>query len=90
MLLIGVRERGNESFGITFGAFGNAGGCNKSLDVEFGVIFRIGFGTFGGSGGRGMSIFSPFSPFVAETAFVGITLGLAIEFIDSFTKSLTN
>lgn len=87
-MLIGVRERGNESFGISFGAFDSVGGCDKSLDVELGVIFRMGFGTFGGSGGRGTTIFSTFSPFAA--AFIGITLGRAIEFIDSFTKSFTN
>ena len=86
---IGVRERGNESFGITFDAFKNVDGCDKSLDVEFGVIFLMDFGTFGGNGGRGTTNLSPFSPFDAEFDFVWIILGLTNEFIDSFTKSLT-
>lgn len=88
-MLVGVRERGNDNFKLDLVALDSVCG-DKSLDVEFGVSFRNGFGTFGGNGGRGVIIFSPFSHFGDATLLIGLSRGRVTEFIESFTKSLTN
>lgn len=89
-MLVGVRERGNDNFMVDFGALGNV--CdNKSLDVEFNVVFRIGFDSFGGRGGRGADgIFSPYSYLGDATLLIGFIRGRGTEFMESFTKSFTD
>lgn len=86
-MLVGVRERGNDNFKVDFVALDSPFSGDKSLDVELVVSLRIGFDSFGGKGGRGLIIFSPFGD---ATRLIGFNRGRATEFIDSFTKSLTN
>lgn len=74
-ILVGVRERGNESLNGDFTELVRICG-DKSFDVEFSVNFGAfggSFDAFGGNGGRRPAIFSPFSLFTDALGLVGIS-----------------
>lgn len=88
-MLVGVRERGNESFNGSFVELVSICGVG-SFDVEFGANFG-GFGgsldILVGSGGRRPTIFcSPYPPFNFAIPFVGVILGRAAGLAESLNS----